>query len=70
MRKSSNWIISPGIGVKIPKIFELPPPSVVRKMIPKMEPQLLILGTLTLVTQKIKLHHTAKIICKLYTHMQ
>ena len=23
---SSNWIISPGIGVKIPKIFELPPP--------------------------------------------
>ena len=26
MRKS-NWIISPGIGVNIPKIFELPPPS-------------------------------------------
>ena len=24
---SSNWIISPGIGVKIPKIFELPPPT-------------------------------------------
>ena len=24
---SSNWIISPRIGVKIPKIFELPPPS-------------------------------------------
>ena len=23
---SSNWIISPGIGVKIPKMFELPPP--------------------------------------------
>ena len=23
---SSNWILSPGIGVKIPKIFELPPP--------------------------------------------
>jgi len=26
MRKS-NWTISPGFGVKIPKIFELPPPS-------------------------------------------
>ena len=25
--RKSNWIISPGIGVKIPKIFELPPPS-------------------------------------------
>ena len=24
---SSNWMISPGFGVKIPKIFELPPPS-------------------------------------------
>ena len=28
MRKS-NWIISPGIGVKIPKLFELPPPSTI-----------------------------------------
>ena len=26
MRKS-NWIIFAGIGVKIPKMFELPPPS-------------------------------------------
>ncbi len=24
----SNWIISPGIGVKIPKMFELPPPRI------------------------------------------
>ena len=24
----SNWIISPGFGVNIPKIFELPPPIV------------------------------------------
>ena len=26
---SSNWIISAGIGMKIPKIFELPPPRLV-----------------------------------------
>ena len=25
--RKSNWIISPSFGVKIPKIFEVPPPS-------------------------------------------
>jgi len=41
---AQNWIISPGIRVKIPKIFELPPPltisTIYKQKLPGKPPEI------------------------------